>query len=928
MSLNMKSFTQALAKTAAVIEKTVQTTVQEVTGPKPLQDYDLLHQIGSAGPGLAWKLYSAKAARESTRTHQYPTVCVWVLDKKALSEARARAGLTKVAEDTFLDVIRADAARLVRIRHPGVVHVVQALDENKNAMAMVTEPLFASVANAIGNLENVGKVPKELKGMEMGLLEVKHGLLQIAESLDFLHNNAHLIHRAISPENILITSSGAWKLGGFGFAITTDQASGDLASSQAFHYAEYDDEDSMLPLQPSLNYTAPELVRSKAPSAGCSSDIFSFGCLAYQLIAHKPLFDCHNNVKMYMNTLNYLSSAAFSSIPPELVPDLQKMLSANESFRPTAMDFTGSPFFRNDTRLRALRFLDHMLERDNMQKSEFLKALSDMWKDFDTRVLRYKVLPPLCAELRNMVMQPMILPMVLTIAESQDKIDFELSTLPALIPVLSTAAGETLLLLVKHAELVINKTSQDNLISHVLPLLVRAYDDTDPRIQEEVLRKSSFLAKQLDVQLVKQAILPRVHGLALKTTVAAVRVNALLCFGDLVSTLDKHAILDILQTIQRCTAVDRTPPTLMCTLGVANSILKQHGVEFVTEHVLPLLTPLLTAQQLNVQQFAKYMLFVKDILRMIEEKRGVTVTDSGIPEVKSSSFPNGIQPPASSKTSGTVAPAAKGSTSWDEDWGPVSKGSATAHRALASNSSPTPSISANQPVQLTFLQSESPMTSAVSSRQTAVSCPPIDIEWPPRASSTVTQLDIGNKQMDAGATSTSSFNEIDPFADWPPRPSGTSSGSGASNNGTTGLQPNSYSSNLITNTPDIMNFQNKGNISWAFNNQSSLDPLKPNQGTSAVNSGSLNSVPNPQSSIGFLKQNQNTSILGSYNNTKPTDLGSIFGSSKNEQTAIKLAPPPTSAVGRGRGRGRGGTSTLRSSHAKPQSEQPPLLDLL
>jgi len=35
---------------------------------------------------------------------------------------------------------------------------------------------------------------------EMGLLEVKHGLLQIAESLDFLHNHAHLIHRAIAPE--------------------------------------------------------------------------------------------------------------------------------------------------------------------------------------------------------------------------------------------------------------------------------------------------------------------------------------------------------------------------------------------------------------------------------------------------------------------------------------------------------------------------------------------------------------------------------------------------------------------------------------------------------------------------------------------------------------------------------------------------------
>ena len=34
----------------------------------------------------------------------------------------------------------------------------------------------------------------------MSLLEVKHGLLQISETLNFLHSNAQLIHRAISPE--------------------------------------------------------------------------------------------------------------------------------------------------------------------------------------------------------------------------------------------------------------------------------------------------------------------------------------------------------------------------------------------------------------------------------------------------------------------------------------------------------------------------------------------------------------------------------------------------------------------------------------------------------------------------------------------------------------------------------------------------------
>ncbi|KAG8077191.1 hypothetical protein GUJ93_ZPchr0007g4613, partial [Zizania palustris] len=173
MALNMKTLTQALAKASAVIEKTVTTTVQEVTGPRPLQDYELLDQAGSGGPGLAWRIYTARP-REGAPSTPYPVVSVWVLDKRALSEARNRAGLSKAAEDAFLDLVRADATRLVRLRHPGVLHVVQALDETKAAMAMATEPVFASVANTLGCLDNVGKVPKELKGMEMGLLEIKH----------------------------------------------------------------------------------------------------------------------------------------------------------------------------------------------------------------------------------------------------------------------------------------------------------------------------------------------------------------------------------------------------------------------------------------------------------------------------------------------------------------------------------------------------------------------------------------------------------------------------------------------------------------------------------------------------------------------------------------------------------------------------------
>lgn len=71
----------------------------------------------------------------------------------------------------------------------------------------------------------------------------------------------------------------------------------------------------------------------------------------------------------YMNTLTYLSSDTFSSIPSELVPDLQRMLSPNESFRPTAMDFTGKYSLANQYILSIPR-----MKTENSLDTEHLKG--------------------------------------------------------------------------------------------------------------------------------------------------------------------------------------------------------------------------------------------------------------------------------------------------------------------------------------------------------------------------------------------------------------------------------------------------------------------------------------------------------------------------------------------------------------------------
>lgn len=210
-----------------------------------------------------------------------------------------------------------------------------------------------------------------------------------------------------------------------------------------------------------------------------------------------------------------------------------------------------------------------------------------------------------------------------------------------------------------------------------------------------------------------------------------------------------------------------------------------------------------------------------------------------------------------------------------------------------------------------------------------MSCPPVDIEWPPRASSGVTPLGDAEKQSNAGASSSSSFDDIDPFANWPPRPSGSVSGTGPSNNGAIESTRNKYGPNSSSSTSNSMNLYSNDNDSWAFGTQTSVEQIGLNQGNATLNTGSLGSSGfDPQSSIGFLKQTQSISASSAYTDKKSADLGSIFASGNNAQTAPRLAPPPSTAVGRGRGRGKGASSVSRSSHSKSASEQPPLLDLL
>ena len=54
-----------------------------------------------------------------------------------------------------------------------------------------------------------------LHSQELGQLEIKHGLMQLSETLSFVHRNAMLIHRGICPE-VRETGGGVTRVSDWG----------------------------------------------------------------------------------------------------------------------------------------------------------------------------------------------------------------------------------------------------------------------------------------------------------------------------------------------------------------------------------------------------------------------------------------------------------------------------------------------------------------------------------------------------------------------------------------------------------------------------------------------------------------------------------------------------------------------------------------
>ena len=78
------------------------------------------------------------------------------------------------------------------------------LEESRDCLAFATEPVYCSLANALGRWENMPQpVPKHIREYKLFDVEIKYGLLQVSRDLGIQLSNVELEYEAKAAEDFI-----------------------------------------------------------------------------------------------------------------------------------------------------------------------------------------------------------------------------------------------------------------------------------------------------------------------------------------------------------------------------------------------------------------------------------------------------------------------------------------------------------------------------------------------------------------------------------------------------------------------------------------------------------------------------------------------------------------------------------------------------
>jgi serine/threonine protein kinase len=295
----------------------------------PFGRYTLLRPIGRGGMAEVWK----------AKIHGAQNFQRLVVVKRILPHLSS--------DPEFVRMFTVEAMLSARLNHPNIVQVFE--------FAEVAGERYLAMEYVHGI--NLGDLQKRLKGVSVPVGMAAHLVREISLALAYAHalpdddgRPLSLIHRDVSPSNVMIGYDGGVKLLDFGVAKALSSTD-ELTRTGA--------------LKGKVAYMSPEAVDGELTLDG-RTDVFAAGVVLYELLTGKRLFkggDDLRTIALVRACKVEPPSSERTDIPPELDRIVLKALARNRDQR----------YQRADDLAADLNQLGHVLQWDATRTSLFLK---------------------------------------------------------------------------------------------------------------------------------------------------------------------------------------------------------------------------------------------------------------------------------------------------------------------------------------------------------------------------------------------------------------------------------------------------------------------------------------------------------------------------------------------------------------------------
>jgi len=232
---------------------------------------------------------------------------VWRATDERMDRAVAVKILHSYIHPTERNRFFQEVKALSKLSHPGVVQVFD-LGEEQGRTYFVMELVEG------GSFERLGPFEDGMEGMRLLTAAIK-----VLEALEHLHQRG-VIHRDLTPRNILVSSDGQPKVMDFGLAYL-------MQESRHFTRTGY--------TLGTPEYMAPEQAKGLALTS--QADLYSFGAVLYRAFTGRPLFEGENDQSvLYQHVYENPKSpqSLNPAVPAEVSGLILSMLAKNPSERP------------------------------------------------------------------------------------------------------------------------------------------------------------------------------------------------------------------------------------------------------------------------------------------------------------------------------------------------------------------------------------------------------------------------------------------------------------------------------------------------------------------------------------------------------------------------------------------------------------------